>query len=174
MRKRTRRFDLRLRVVNVKINRLYYCQLPSSGNNENDFAAVDFEPDELLLTSWLHLDRRHISVGSWSHVAYLTAGIGDHPFRPRFSFDDGQVKRQEPVISYAIRGKAALETITMSGAMTQATDLPEKLDQTLNAINTLNFKKQFDNWMEMVEAVLDQNEIASVINNTTSPYSNRC
>ena len=47
--------------------------------------------------------------------------------------------------------------------MTQATELPDKLDQTLNAINTLNSKKQFDNWMEIVEAVLDQYEIASVI-----------
>ena len=54
----------------------------------------------------------------------------------------------------------------MSTAMTQATELPEKLDQTLNAINTLNSKKQFDNWMEIVEAVLDQNEIASVIDRT--------
>src|SRR6267378_3354196 len=58
------------------------------------------------------------------------------------------------------------EHTTMSTAMTQATELPEKLDQTLNAINTLNSKKQFDNWMEIVEAVLDQNEIASVIDRT--------
>ena len=44
--------------------------------------------------------------------------------------------------------------------MTQATELP---DQTRNAINTLNSKKQLDNWMEIVETVLDQYEIASVI-----------
>src|SRR5467141_3462111 len=58
------------------------------------------------------------------------------------------------------------EHTTISTAMTQATELPEKLDQTLNAINTLNSKKQFDNWLEIVEAVLDQNEIASVIDRT--------
>ena len=52
---------------------------------------------------------------------------------------------------------------TISITMTQATELPDKLDQTLNAINTLNSKKQFDNWMEIVETVLDQYEIASVI-----------
>ncbi|KAN0068085.1 hypothetical protein V8E54_013655 [Elaphomyces granulatus] len=55
------------------------------------------------------------------------------------------------------------EHTTISITMTQATELPDKLDQTLNAINTLNSKKQFDNWMEIVEAVLDQYEIASVI-----------
>jgi hypothetical protein len=153
-------FDLRLRVVNIKINKLYYCQLPSSGNNENDFAAVDFEPDELLLTSWLHLDRRQILVGSWSHVACLTAGIGDHPFGHDSEdaadcFDDGQVKRQEPVISYAIRG------CIRDYDYVRSDDAGNGLArQTLNAINTLNSKKQFDNRMEIVEAVLDQNEIA--------------
>ncbi|KAN0086340.1 hypothetical protein V8E54_000028 [Elaphomyces granulatus] len=134
--------------------------LPSSGNNENDFAAVDFEPDELLLTSWLHLDRRQILVGSWSHVACLTAGIGDHPFGHDSEdaadcFDDGQVKRQEPVISYAIRG------CIRDYDYVRSDDAGNGLArQTLNAINTLNSKKQFDNRMEIVEAVLDQNEIA--------------
>src|ERR1700735_2884976 len=52
---------------------------------------------------------------------------------------------------------------TISITMTQATELPDKLDQTLNAINTLNSKKQFDNWMEIVEAVFDQYEIANII-----------
>ena len=47
---------------------------------------------------------------------------------------------------------------------TQADALPSKIDKIVDPINQLITKKQFDNWVIIVESVLEQNDLDSLIN----------
>ena len=46
---------------------------------------------------------------------------------------------------------------------TQADALPSKIDKIVDPINQLTIKKQFDNWVIIVESVLEQNDLDSLI-----------